>query len=111
VVVVGEREDAFAGVCGADPEVVHPSGAAEGHLAFGVEPVVAQAEMTGLVGPAGQTPNRSGAPVPTRYTFSPVKVAVPELVSPGIANRSSSTLVWVYGTAVSASGLLHCPNV
>jgi hypothetical protein len=32
-----------------DAEVVHPSGAAEGHLAFGVEPVVAQAEMTGLV--------------------------------------------------------------
>ena len=43
VVVVGEREDAFAGVGGADAEVVHSSGAAEGHLAFGVEPVVAQA--------------------------------------------------------------------
>ena len=43
VVLVGEREDAFAGVGGADAEVVHPSGAAEAHLAFGVEPVVAQA--------------------------------------------------------------------
>ena len=43
VVVVGEREDAFAGVGGADAEVVHPAGAAEAHLAFGVEPVVAQA--------------------------------------------------------------------
>ena len=49
VVVVGEREDAFAGVGGADAEVVHAAGAAEGHLAFGVEPVVAQAVMTGLV--------------------------------------------------------------
>ena len=47
VVVVGEREDAFAGVRGADAEVVHPSGAAEGHLAFGVEPVVAQAVVPG----------------------------------------------------------------
>ncbi len=42
VVVVGEREDAFAGVGGADAEVVHAAGAAEGHLAFGVEAVVAQ---------------------------------------------------------------------
>ena len=43
VVVVGEREDAFAGVGAADAEVVHAAGAAEGHLAGGVEPVVAQA--------------------------------------------------------------------
>jgi hypothetical protein len=43
VVVVGEREDAFVGVGAADPEVVHASGAAEGDLAGGVEPVVAQA--------------------------------------------------------------------
>jgi hypothetical protein len=43
LVVVGEREDAFAGVGGAGGEVVHPAGAAEGHLAFGVESVVAQA--------------------------------------------------------------------
>ena len=42
MVVVGEREDAFAGVRGADAEVVHPAGAADAHLAFGVEPVVAQ---------------------------------------------------------------------
>jgi hypothetical protein len=40
--VVGEREDAFACVGGADSEVVHPAGAAEARLAFGVEPVVAQ---------------------------------------------------------------------
>jgi hypothetical protein len=32
VVVVGEREDACAGVGGADAEVVHLAGAAEGHL-------------------------------------------------------------------------------
>jgi hypothetical protein len=42
VVVVGECEDAFAGMLGADHEAVHPAGAADGHLAFGVEPVVAQ---------------------------------------------------------------------
>ena len=47
VVVVGEREDAFAGVGGADAEVVHAAGAAEAHLAFGVEPVVAQAVVAG----------------------------------------------------------------
>jgi hypothetical protein len=41
VVLVGEGEDAFAGVGGADAEVVHPAGAADGHSAFGVEPVVA----------------------------------------------------------------------
>lgn len=43
MVVVAEREDAFAGVSGTDAEVVHPAGAADAHLAFGVEPVVAQA--------------------------------------------------------------------
>ena len=42
VVVVGEREDAFAGVFGADAEVVHPASAAEAHLAGVVEAVVAQ---------------------------------------------------------------------
>jgi hypothetical protein len=41
LVVIGECEDAFAGVGGADAEVVHPAGAADGHSAFGVEPVVA----------------------------------------------------------------------
>ena len=41
-VVVGEREDAFAGVFGADAEVVHPAGAAEAHLGGVVEAVVAQ---------------------------------------------------------------------
>jgi hypothetical protein len=53
LVLVGEREDACAGVFGADAEVVHAAGAAEAHLAFGVEPVVAQAVMTGLVSVAG----------------------------------------------------------
>src|SRR5579859_7132848 len=33
---------AFAGVCGADTEVVHPACSAEAHLAGVVEPVVAQ---------------------------------------------------------------------
>ena len=53
VVVVGEREDACAGVRGADPEVVHPAGAADGHAAFGVEPVVAEAVMPERVSVAG----------------------------------------------------------
>src|SRR2546421_11105446 len=53
--VVGEREDAFACVGGADAEVVHPSGAAEAHLAFGVEPVVAQAVV-----PLGVAVGRGG---------------------------------------------------
>ena len=37
-----KREDAFAGVRGADAEVVHPAGASEAHLALGVEAVVAK---------------------------------------------------------------------
>ena len=53
MVVVGEREDAFAGVGGADAEVVHAAGAAEAHLAFGVEPVVAQAVVAWAVPVAG----------------------------------------------------------
>ena len=48
--VVGEGEDAFAGVGGADAEVVHPTGAAQAHLAEGVEPVVADAVVAGGVG-------------------------------------------------------------
>ena len=51
--VVGEREDLFAGVGGADAEVVHAAGAAEGHAAFGVEAVVAQAVVAGGV-PVGR---------------------------------------------------------
>ena len=53
VVVVGEREDAFAGVVGADAEVVHAAGAAEGHVASVVEAVVAQAVVRLGSGPAG----------------------------------------------------------
>ncbi len=43
MVVVGEREDAFAGVRVTDAEVVHPAGAAQAHVAFAIEAVVAQA--------------------------------------------------------------------
>jgi hypothetical protein len=42
VVVVGECEDAFAGVFGADAEVVHPACSAEAHFAVVIEPVVAR---------------------------------------------------------------------
>jgi hypothetical protein len=59
VVVVGEREDACAGVFGADAEVVHAAGAAQAHLAFGVEPVVAQAVVAGRVAVAGRGGLRS----------------------------------------------------
>jgi hypothetical protein len=67
--LVGDREDFLAAVGGADAEVVHAAGAAEGHLAFGVEPVVAQAVVAlgvavgggdgfggGSVGVAGSAP-------------------------------------------------------
>ncbi len=60
VVVVGEREDAFARVGGADSEVVHAAGAAEAHFAFGVEPVVAEAVMPGGVSVAGWRGFRGG---------------------------------------------------
>src|ERR1700730_14903540 len=53
--VVGEREDAFADVRGADAEVVHPPGAADRHLAFGVEPVVAESVV-----PLGVAVGRGG---------------------------------------------------
>ena len=46
---------------GADAEVVHPAGAAEGHLAFGVEPVVAEAVVAGRVAVAGWGGFRSRA--------------------------------------------------
>jgi hypothetical protein len=49
LVVVGEREDTFASVGGADSEVVHASGAAEGHAAVLVGSVVAQAVVAGVV--------------------------------------------------------------
>src|SRR5947209_18163420 len=61
VVLVGEREDAFAGVGGADAEVVHASGAAEGHLAFGVEAVIAQAVVAGGVRVVGRERFGGGA--------------------------------------------------
>ena len=61
LVVVGEREDAFAGVCGADAEVVHAAGAADAHLAFGVEPVVAQPVVALCVSVAGWERLRCGS--------------------------------------------------
>ncbi|HJS97096.1 MAG TPA: hypothetical protein VJ741_22705 [Solirubrobacteraceae bacterium] len=61
MVLVGEREDAFAGVGGADAEVVHAAGAAEGHAAFGVESVVAQAVVAWWVAVAGWGGLRSRA--------------------------------------------------
>ena len=54
VVVVGECEDAFAGVRGADAEVVHAAGAAQAHLAVGVEAVVAQPVVAGGVPVGGR---------------------------------------------------------
>nr|WP_259311259.1 hypothetical protein [Capillimicrobium parvum] len=53
VVVVGEREDAFAGVDGAESEVVHAVGAADRHAAFGIESVVAHAVVPWGVSVAG----------------------------------------------------------
>jgi hypothetical protein len=60
-VVAGEGEDAFAGVCAADAEVVHPSGSAEAHLAGGGEPVVAQAVVAGGVSVGGRCGFGGGA--------------------------------------------------
>jgi hypothetical protein len=46
--VVGDGEDAFAGVGRAGAEVVHAPGASEAHLAEGVKDVVAQSVVAGL---------------------------------------------------------------
>ena len=61
VIVVGESKDAFAGVRAADAEVVHAAGATQGHLACGVEAVVAQAVMALGVAVAGRSGLRGGA--------------------------------------------------
>ena len=50
VVVVGDGEDAFAGVVGADPEVVHAAGASEADVAVDVDAVVAQPVVPGVEG-------------------------------------------------------------
>ena len=87
---VGEREDAFAGVGGADPEVVHPAGAAEGHLAFGVEAVIAQAVVAGLVAVARRGGFGGGAvgvawgSVMQRAVGAPFVVVRAELVQLGL---------------------------
>jgi hypothetical protein len=47
--VVGDGEDAFSGVGGADAEVVHAAGSSEAHFAEGVEDVVAQSVVAGLM--------------------------------------------------------------
>src|SRR5688572_7732727 len=52
--VVGDGEDAFAGVGVADAEVVHASGSAQAHLAEFVEQVVAQPVVTGAAGAGGR---------------------------------------------------------
>jgi hypothetical protein len=54
VVVVGDREDAFAGVGGADSGVVHAVGAADADLAFGVEPVVSEPVVSWWVAGCGE---------------------------------------------------------
>jgi hypothetical protein len=46
--VIGDGEDSFAGVCGADAEVVHAACSAEAHFAEGVEAVVSEPVVPGL---------------------------------------------------------------
>src|SRR5579875_846902 len=60
LVVVGQREDTLAGVCGAGAEVVHASGSAEAHFAVGIEPVVAQPVVALSVPVAGWERLRCG---------------------------------------------------
>lgn len=45
--VVGDREDACAGVVSADAEVVHASGSADADVTVGVDAVVAQSVSVG----------------------------------------------------------------
>lgn len=61
VVLVSEREDACAGVFGADTEVVHSSGSAEAHFACVIEPVIAQPVVAWWVSVAGGERLRCGA--------------------------------------------------
>ena len=69
VVVVGEREDAFAGVRGADAEVVDAAGAADGHAACGVEAVVSEAVVAGGV-PVGGREGFGGGAVGVAWSSS-----------------------------------------
>ena len=84
--VVGEREDPFAGMCDAGVEVVHPAGAAQGHLAADVEPVVAQAVVAGGVAVARRERFRGCAvsiargPAPERPVRAALVVVLAELV-------------------------------
>jgi len=48
--VVGDGQDAFAGVDAADAEVVHATGGAQAHLAVGVDGVIAESVVAGGVG-------------------------------------------------------------
>ena len=110
MVVVGEREDAFAGVCGADAEVVHPAGAAEGHLAFGVEPVVAQPVMTGRVAVARRGGFRGGAVGLARCSAvqsavgAPLVVVLAELVE--LALELERLSGWWSGSEPALQGLV-----
>lgn len=61
VVVGGEREDSFAGVFDAGVEVMHAACPADRHLAFAVEPVVAEPVVTGRVSVASWGGCRGGA--------------------------------------------------
>ena len=86
VMVVGDGQDAFAGVGGADAEVVHLSGAAKGHAAFGVQAVVAQAVVLLGVAVGGRSGLGGGAvgvawgsPV-QRAVWAPLVVVLAELI-------------------------------
>lgn len=52
--LVGDRDDAFVGVLGADAEVVHAAGAADAHLSVGVDVVVSDAVVVGGAGACGE---------------------------------------------------------
>jgi hypothetical protein len=90
LVIVGEGEDAFAGVGCADPEVVHPPGAAQGHPAFGVEAVIAQPVVAGSVSVGGWDGFRGGlvdlarGSALQRAVRAPFVVVLAELVELGL---------------------------
>ena len=53
LVLIGDGEDAPAGMGGPDLEVVQPTGPAQGDPAVGVGQVVAETEVVGSAGPGG----------------------------------------------------------
>ena len=84
--VVGEGEDAFAGVGGGGSEVVDAVGAASGHLAFGVEPAVAEPVVARRVavgggdGFGGGSISRCGCGAVRRVVRAVLVVMLAELV-------------------------------